>query len=121
MRRKSSIEHLEDVVILAYLDGELSRAAARKARRHLQSCWKCRSTAAELELLAQTAYGLLADKDENDAAREITAKREFLGRKGKIDAAWKDESGRRTSLLGDGHLSCVPAEFLRKPYSSLAI
>ena len=121
MRRKSSIEHLEDVVILAYLDGELSRAATRKAKQHLQSCWKCRSAAAELELLAQTAYALLADRDELDAAQAGTAKAEFLRRKGKFDAAWNDGSGHRTSVLGHGQFPCLRIDYLRKAYSSVAI
>lgn len=83
MKRKHCIEHLEDAVILAYLDGELSRADARKAKHHLQSCWKCRSAAAELESLAQTAYTLLSDGDESDAVQTGTAKAEFLRRKAK--------------------------------------
>ena len=99
MRRNPSTEHLEDAVILAYLDGELSRAAARKARQHLQSCWNCRSATAELELLAQTAYALLAGGDELDAAHADTAKAEFLRRKAKIDATWVKKLRRSTSML----------------------
>jgi hypothetical protein len=121
MRRKPSIEHLEDAVILAYLDGELSRAAARKTKQHLQRCWSCRSAAAELELLAQTAYALLAGRDEADAARAATAKGEFLMRKAKIDTAWNDKSGYRTSLLGGEHLCSIRVDSLRKAYSCLAI
>ena len=99
MRRKPSVEHLEDVVILAYLDGELSRLAARKAQHHLQSCWNCRSAAAELELLAQTAYALLSSGDEADTVHTGTAKVEFLRRKAKIDEAWDKKSRRCTSML----------------------
>jgi len=121
MKKKSSIEHLEDAVILAYLDGELSRAAARKVKQHLQSCWNCRSAAAELELLAQMAYALLAGRDEADAARAGTAKGEFLRRKAKIDTAWNDGSGHGKLLLGHGHFSSIKADFLRSAYLSFAI
>jgi len=117
MTRKPSIEHLEDAVILAYLDGELSRAAARRAKQHLQSCWSCRSAAAELELLAQTAYALLTGGDEADSAQMVTAKAEFLKRKATFNAAWNDGSGHRTSLLGGEHLSSMTADCLRKRYS----
>ena len=99
MKRKPSVEHLEDAVILAYLDGELSRAASRKAKHHLQSCWKCRSAAAELELLAQTAYALLSGRNEADAAHAETAKAQFFRRKKEIDATWVRRLRRRTSLL----------------------
>src|SRR6185503_10262111 len=88
MKRKHYIEHLEDTVILAYLDGELSRADARKAKQHLQSCWKCRSAAAELELLAQTAYALLSEGDGSDAVQTGAAKAEFLRKKAKTDKTW---------------------------------
>ena len=88
MKRKPSVEHLEDAVILAFLDGELSRSASRKAKCHLQSCWKCRSAAAELERLAQTAYALLSEADEADPAQTDTANAEFLRRKAKTDEAW---------------------------------
>jgi len=114
MRRRPSIEHLEDAVILAYLDGELSRAPTRKTKQHLQRCWSCRSTAAELELLAETVYALLAGRDEVDAEQMVTAKAEFLRRKAKFDAAWSGGSGHRTSLLGDEHLCFIRADNLRK-------
>lgn len=97
MKRKPTVEHLEDAVILAYLDGELSRADARMAKHHLQSCWNCRSAAAELELLAQTAYALLSDGDESDAVQTGTAKAEFLRRKAKSDETWGKKLRRSTS------------------------
>lgn len=99
MRRKHCIEHLEDAVILAYLDGELSRADARTAKHHLQRCWNCRSAAAELELLAQTAYALLSGGDEADMAQTGAAKAEFLRRKAKTDETYDKKLRRSTSIL----------------------
>ena len=99
MKRKHSIEHLEDAVILAYLDGELSRADARMAKHHLQSCWNCRSAAAELELLAQTAYTLLSGVDEADMVQTAAAKAEFLRRKVKTDETSDEKLRRGTSIL----------------------
>lgn len=99
MKNKPSIEHLEDRVILAYLDGELSRAATRRAKLHLQSCWRCRSAAAELEQLVQTASALLSTSDEADKARKEAANNEFLRRKARVDATWLRELKRSTSLF----------------------
>jgi len=110
MKRKPPIEHLEDSVILAYLDGELSPAAARKAKHHLQSCWNCRSTAAELELLAQTAYALLSSEDDADKAKNGNAKAEFIRRKARIDEIRHKELRRSTSISFQRPVSSVGRE-----------
>ena len=119
MRRKPSVEHLEDAVILAYLDGELSRLAARKAQHHLQSCWNCRSAAAELERLAQTAYALLSGGD--DAVQTGAAKTEFLRRKAKIDETLDKKFRRFTSMLFQRPISSIGRDSLRTACSSLPI
>jgi hypothetical protein len=121
MKRRPSVEHLEDAVILAYLDGELSRAATRKAKHHLQSCWNCRSAAAELELLAQTAYALLSGGDEADTAQIGTAKAEFLRRKAKIDETWDKKLRLSTSLLFQPPVSSIGGDSIRTTCSSLSI
>jgi anti-sigma factor RsiW len=121
MKRKPSVEHLEDAVILAYLDGELSRAVARKAKHHLESCWSCRSAAAELELLAQTAYALLSGEDEADTAQTGTANAEFLRRKAKIDETWDRKFRRSTSMLFQRPVSSIGRDSLRTTCSSLSI
>jgi anti-sigma factor RsiW len=121
MKRKPPVEHLEDTVILAYLDGELSRAAARKAEHHLQSCWNCRSAAAELELLAQTAYALLSGVDDADTVQTATAKAEFLRRKAKTDETWDRKLRRRTFMLFQRPVSSIGRDSLRTTYSSLFI
>jgi hypothetical protein len=121
MRRKPSVEHLEDTVILAYLDGELSWAAARKAQHHLQSCWNCRSAAAELERLAQTAYALLSGGDEADAVRTGAAKTEFLRWKAKIDETWDKKFSRSTSMLFQRPVSSIGRDSIRTTCSSPSI
>jgi hypothetical protein len=121
MKRRPSVEHLEHAVILAHLDGELSRAAARKAKQHLQSCWNCRSVAAELELLAQTAHTLLSGGDEDDTAQTGTAKAEFLRRKTKIDEIWDKEFRRSTFILFQRPVSSIGRDGLRTTCSSLSI
>jgi hypothetical protein len=121
MRRKPSVEHLEDAVILAYLDGELSRLAARKAMHHLHSCWNCRSAAAELELLAQTAYTLLSGGDEADTGQTGAAKAEFLRRKAKIDETWDKTLRRSASMLFQRPVSSVGQVSLRTACSSLSV
>jgi hypothetical protein len=121
MTRKPSVEHLEDAVILAYLDGELSRAAARKAKYHLQSCWNCRCAAAELEFLAETAYALVSGGDEADTVETGTAKAEFLRRKAKIDETWDKKSRRSNSMLFQRPVSSIGRDSLRTICSSLSI
>ena len=121
MKSKLHVEHLEDAVILAYLDGELSWAAARKTKHHLQSCWNCRSAAAELELLAQTAYALLSSGDEADTVHTGTAKTEFLRRKAKIDETWDKKLRRGTSILFQRPVSSIERDSLRTICSSLSI
>ena len=121
MKRRPSVEHLEDAVILAYLDGELSRAVTRKVNHHLQSCWNCRSVAAELELLAETAYALLSGRDEADTVEKGTAKAEFLRRKAKIDEAWNKKSRRNTSLLFPRLVSLTGRDGLGTTSSPLSI
>ena len=41
--------HLGDDKLVAYLDGELSRAEMEAARAHVGSCWSCRTRAAEVQ------------------------------------------------------------------------
>ena len=41
--------HLDDAEIVSYLDGELLREEAERARTHLESCWNCRTRAAALQ------------------------------------------------------------------------
>ena len=121
MKRKPSVEHLEDAVILAFLDGELSRADSRKAKHHLQSCWKCRSAAAELELLAETAYALLSGGGETDTLLTGTAKAEFLRRKAKIDETWDEKFRRNTPMLFQRPVSSIGRDSIRTTCSSLSI
>ncbi len=42
-------DHLSDEDILLAIDGEASRADAKRVRAHLTACWQCRSRRAELE------------------------------------------------------------------------
>jgi len=121
MKRKHHIEHLEDTVILAYLDGELSRANARKTKQHLQCCWNCRSAAAELELLAQTAYALLSGGDEADTVQAGAAKAEFLRRKAKTDEIWDKNLRRRKSIPFRRPVSSIGRGGVRTACSSLSI
>jgi len=48
-RRKLVPPHMPDSVLLAHLDGELSRADAENTRAHLETCWSCRRRLSALE------------------------------------------------------------------------
>jgi len=78
MKRNLSNAHPEDTVLLAFMDAELPRAAMRSTKQHLQACWKCRATLAELELQAQAVSKLLCHEDESDIARAEKAKAKFV-------------------------------------------
>ena len=121
MKRKPSVEHLEDAVILAFLDGELSLAASRKAKHHLQSCWKCRSAAAELERLVQTAYALLSGGDEAGTVQTDTANAEFLRRKAKTDETWDKRLRRSTYELFQRHVYSIGQDGEQATFSLLSI
>jgi len=48
MRHQAS-GHLDDGVLLRYLDGELTGREMRRARAHLEACWQCRCAREALE------------------------------------------------------------------------
>ena len=41
--------HLEETLLLAYLDGELPARKQRRVRRHAEACWQCRCQLEELQ------------------------------------------------------------------------
>jgi hypothetical protein len=43
--------HLENDLLLQFLDGELSMRKARQVRKHVEACWQCRAELAELHRL----------------------------------------------------------------------
>jgi anti-sigma factor RsiW len=86
MKRNPSNVHLEDAILLAYLDAELPRPAMRSTGQHLQTCWKCRATLADIELQAQAASKLFAHQDESDISRAEAAKAKFHERKSRFEA-----------------------------------
>ena len=86
MKRNPSNVHLEDTILLAYLDAELPRAAMRSTAQHLQTCWKCRAALADLELQAEAAAKLLTHQTEGDISRSEAAKAKFHERKSRFEA-----------------------------------
>jgi anti-sigma factor RsiW len=78
MRIRRSREHLDDEVLVAYLDGEISDARMHAIRTHLNLCWKCRSALAELESQAETISRLLAEKSKDEIDRFLRARERFL-------------------------------------------
>jgi len=43
-----SFAHIEDIQLLGYLDGELSREMRHQVVHHLQACWSCRARLRDL-------------------------------------------------------------------------
>ena len=78
MRINRSREHLADEVLVAYLDGEMSKARMRAIRAHLNLCWSCRSALAELETAAEDASRLLAERSKDEIDRSLQARERFL-------------------------------------------
>jgi anti-sigma factor RsiW len=71
-------EHPNDEALLAYLDGEMSRAGARPVRNHLKSCWKCRSAVADLEAQAEMVRRLLSAERGSDINHSARAKETLM-------------------------------------------
>ncbi len=71
-------KHFSDERLLAWLDGEQNLLAAALTRRHLNSCWECRSRLSRLEAAAQR----LAEAQPQSAflppERVAAARRRFL-------------------------------------------
>ena len=99
MKRNLSNAHPEDTILLAYLDAELPRGTKCSTEQHLQSCWKCRATLAELELQAQAVSKILSHEDELDIARAEMAKAKFLERKSFFETRTRRSVTRFTCLL----------------------
>jgi len=78
MRMSRSREHLDDEHLLAYLDGEVDNTQMRLVRTHLDICWKCRSTLAELEAQAEAVSRLLTEGSKDVIPRSIHARERFL-------------------------------------------
>jgi anti-sigma factor RsiW len=109
MKRNRSNEHPEDATVLAYLDAELPGPATRRVLRHLQTCWKCRSVLAELELLAQDASKLLSQQNQSDIARMRKASEKFLQLKASLEERSKERLIKRRvffKMLSMNSVSC---------------
>jgi anti-sigma factor RsiW len=111
MKRNLSNEHPEDATQLAYLDAELPGAATRRVLKHLQTCWRCRSTLAELELLAQAASKLLSQQDESDIARMREACAKFLQLKASLEERSKGRLTERRAFFKMPSMNSVSCEY----------
>jgi pimeloyl-ACP methyl ester carboxylesterase len=78
MRTNRLPEHPNDEMLLAYMDGEVSRVRIGAIRSHLKRCWKCRSVLADLELQAEAISPLLTANSDSDIDRSVTAKEKFI-------------------------------------------
>jgi anti-sigma factor RsiW len=99
MRINRSPEHLDDDMLVAYLDGEVSATHIRRIRNHLKSCWNCRSVLSDLESQAEAVSRLLTAKSDSDVDRSVAASEKFL--------RWRAsfEKRRRALLKSPSHLS----------------
>lgn len=86
MRINRSRDHLADEVLVAYLDGEKSKAQMRAIRTHLNLCWKCRAALAELETAAEAASRLLSERSRDEVDRSFQARERFLRWKATFEA-----------------------------------
>jgi anti-sigma factor RsiW len=78
MRINRSREHLADEILVAFLDGEMSKSQLRAIQNHLNLCWKCRSALTELETAAEATSRLLAERSKDEIDRSIRARERFL-------------------------------------------
>jgi predicted anti-sigma-YlaC factor YlaD len=101
MRRRTSPEHPNDEALLAYLDGEMSRAQARRILNHLKICWQCRYVLADLESQAEMVCRLLSAQRGSNIDRTAKAKEAFLRWRTSLERGGKSFFRLRRSLLGD--------------------
>jgi len=73
-----SREHPNDEILLAYLDGEMTNARMRIIQTHLRTCWKCRSTLAELESQVEAISRLLTENSKYEIDRFVQTREKFL-------------------------------------------
>ena len=57
---RESFAHIEDIQLLGYLDGELSREMRHQVVHHLQACWSCR---ARLRNLSSHIEAFLSERE----------------------------------------------------------
>jgi anti-sigma factor RsiW len=74
-------KHPNDEQLLAYLDGELTKAKLRAIREHLKRCWKCRTLQADLEAHVEFISRMLSPHRGVDSDRSARAEKHFLERK----------------------------------------
>jgi anti-sigma factor RsiW len=99
MKRNPSNAHPDDRTLLAFMDAELPRGTMRSTKQHLEVCWKCRATLAEIELLAQAVSKLLCQEDEFDLARAEKAKAKFIEKKSLFEMRTRRSAIRLSCLL----------------------
>ena len=88
MRTNRSREHLADEILVAFLDGEMSKSQVRAIQDHLNLCWKCRSALTELETAAEATSRLLAERSKDEIDRSLQALERFLQWRAAFEAHW---------------------------------
>ena len=78
--RRMRSGHCSSEMLLAYVDGELSRRTAKKVQLHLESCWECRARLTDLDNQAQEIARRSAQQTFPSPARIATARSDFFAR-----------------------------------------
>jgi len=73
-------KHLSDELLVEHLDGELSLRADSRVKRHLRSCWQCRTRLAELEEQVHIVSQALRAQSFPGPSRIDAARRRFFRR-----------------------------------------
>ena len=60
----------DEIMVSGYLDGELTQAAAQKARLHLEDCEHCRAMLADLRLMRETTLSTEFSTPDDDQWNE---------------------------------------------------
>ena len=105
MRTPKVSKHLNEEVLLAYLDGELSSSRIRRVRNHLTSCWKCRSVLADLETQAEAVSRLLSVQLDSEIDRSIRGKERFL--------RWRELFEKRRDFLSRQRQSVLYTDMVK--------
>ena len=70
--------HLDDELLVAFMDGEISANQKHSVEAHLENCWKCRSALTDLESRMEEVSRLLTITGKAEIDRSVAAKERFL-------------------------------------------
>lgn len=102
-------KHFSDESLLAWLDGEQNPLSAALTRRHLNSCWECRSRMARLEAAAHRLAEAQSRSRFLPPERVEAARQRFLRTAGLRPVSTRPAAWRRVPVWSAAGALCLAA------------